>query len=71
MFGVSKCCAGSVDPVFARDASDRAIVFFVVGHALGAGGTRVNFWWSGVALNVSSECNEEEYDCPLVSMTAP
>ena len=23
----------------------------------------VNFWWSRVALNVSGECNEEEYDC--------
>ena len=22
----------------------------------------VNFWWSRVVLNVSGECNEEEYD---------
>ena len=38
----------------------------LVMHALGADGTCVNFWWSRVALNVSSECNEEEYDCRRV-----
>ena len=35
---------------------------FVVDDALGADGTRVNFWWSTVAANVSGNCNEEEYD---------
>ena len=27
---------------------------------------RVNYWWSRVALNVSGECYEEEYDCRRV-----
>ena len=52
-----------MDPVFARDTQDRALVFFVVGNALGADGTCVNFWYFRVAPNVSGECNEEEYDC--------
>ena len=62
LFGVSVCCVGSVDPVFARGAYDRALVFFVAGNALRAYGTRVNFGWSRIALNLSGKCNEEEYD---------
>ena len=53
LFVVGKCYAGSVDPVFARDAQDTALLFFVVVNALGADETLVNFWWSRVALNVS------------------
>ena len=40
--------------------------FFVIGNALGADGTRVNFWWSRVGLNDSCECDEEEHDCRRV-----
>ena len=41
------------------------LYFFIVGNALGADGTLVNFWWSRDALNLSSECNEK-YDCQHV-----
>ena len=63
LFGVGKGCAGCLDPVYGRDAFDSALTFFVVGDAMGADGTQVNFGGSRVTLNVSCKCNEEEYEC--------
>ena len=56
-------CAGAVEPVLARIAYDRTHIFFVVADALRADGTRENFWWFIVALNISGKCNEERYEC--------
>ena len=66
MFVYSLVLVSVVQVVWTQSCIGQSPCIFVVGNALGADETCVNFWWSSVIFDVSGECNEEEYDCRCI-----